>query len=443
MPMVIAANICALGHWAQTLAMTFGEWQQLAPEAAAREVRRRAEAHLSAGQRKAVVAALLDEHALAAGFAAAPLGSPLRGVPYLLKDLFDVDGLPTRAGSSFLPEVRPNPGQESRIVRDLREAGAVLSGKTHLFEFGWGLTGENAHYGDCEHPRFPGRTSGGSSSGSAAAVAADIVPFAVGTDTGGSMRVPAAFCGIFSYRGIPRDPRISDAVALAPSFDTVGWFTRTAADMRVALAALVGLRTSERTPRGCYLDVPGLEPDVAAACRDAASGLAKPADASVRDELLRKFASAAEIYGVLAGTESWKIHKKWADKYRARYGPLVQERLDRARAISRAQIAAVEPSFAALKLTWGQFFQTYDFLVMPATPFAALTKAECVHANRLRILGLTAPAALGGLPVLTFPVALPSGLSAGLQIVVGEPQSPAVSWALDHSGWGQVSHRPG
>jgi aspartyl-tRNA(Asn)/glutamyl-tRNA(Gln) amidotransferase subunit A len=430
---VEAARVCDLGQWAQTLAMTFGEWQQLAPEAAAREVRRRAEAHLSAGQRRAVVAALFDEAALAAGFAAAPKGSPLRGVPYLLKDLFDVAGLPTRAGSSFLPEVRPNPGQESRIVRDLRESGAVLAGKTHLFEFAWGLTGENAHYGDCEHPRFPGRSSGGSSSGSASAVAADIVPFAIGTDTGGSMRVPAAFCGIFSYRGVPRDPWISDAVALAPSFDTAGWFTRTAADMRLALGALVGLRTGERAPRGCYLEMPGLEPDVAAACRDAASRLAQPADASVRDELVQKFAPAAEIYGVLAGTESWKIHKKWADKYRARYGPLVQERLDRARAISRAQVAAVEPSYAVLKLMWSKFFQTYDYLVMPATPFPALAKAECTHANRLRILGLTAPAALGGLPVLTFPVALPSGLSTGLQIIVGDPQSLAVSWALDHS----------
>ena len=280
--------------------MNFGEWQQLSPEAAAREVRRRAESNLSTGQRRAVLATLLDEAALAAAFANAPANGPLRGVPYVLKDLFDVVGEPTFAGSSFLPEVRPTPGQDSRIVRDLREAGAIYSGKAHMFEFAWGLTGENAHYGDCERPGSPGRTSGGSSSGSAAAVAADVVPFAVGTDTAGSIRLPAAFCGIYGFRNVPGDPWMADGVPLAPSFDTAGWFTRSAGDMRTVLAALVGLGTSERTPRGCYLEMPGLDPEVAAACRAAAAGLAPAADVATREELVGKFAPAAELYGVLA-----------------------------------------------------------------------------------------------------------------------------------------------
>jgi aspartyl-tRNA(Asn)/glutamyl-tRNA(Gln) amidotransferase subunit A len=413
--------------------MTFSEWQQLPPEAAAREVRRRVEDHLGAVQRRAVVAALVDEAALAAAFASAPPGAPLRGVPYFLKDLFDVAGMPTFAGSTFLPEARPAPERDSEIVRDLRAAGAVLAGKTQLFEFAWGLTGENAHYGDCEHPRFPGLTSGGSSSGSAAAVAADIVPFAIGTDTGGSIRVPAAFCGIYGFRGAPRSPQISDAVPLAPTLDTAGWFTRTAPDMIAAIGALVGLRTSERAPRGGYLEVPGLDPEVEAACRAAAERLAPPVDAAARDELLQKFLPAPEVYGVLAGTETWKIHRKWADRYGDRYGPLVRDRIERARAISRAQVAAVESSFLSLKLTWTKFFLTYDFLVMPATPFPALAKADCTHANRLRMLGLTAPASLVGLPVLTIPVPLESGLSTGLQVVVNHPQSPVLPWALESS----------
>jgi amidase/aspartyl-tRNA(Asn)/glutamyl-tRNA(Gln) amidotransferase subunit A len=411
--------------------VTFGDWQHMTPEAAAREVRRRVEAYLPAAQRSAAIAALLDESALAAGFAAAPRGGALRGIPYLLKDLFDVKGMPTFAGSSFLPEVRPAPGGDSTLVRDLRGAGAVLAGKTQLFEFAWGLTGENAHYGDCEHPRFPGRTSGGSSSGSAAAVAAGIVPLAVGTDTGGSIRVPAAFCGVFGYRGVPGEAWIADAVPLAPSFDTAGWFTRTASDMRSAIGALVGLRTSDRTPSGCYLEMPGLEPEVAAACREAAGELTRPADATTRAELLDKFAPAAEIYGVLAGLETWKIHRKWAEKHRGRYGPLLQERLDRARGISQAQVAAVEPSYEAIKLAWTKFFLTYDYLIMPASPFPALGKADCTQANRLRMMGLTTPASLGALPVLTIPVPLPSGMTTGLQVVINRPQSPVVSWVLD------------
>jgi amidase/aspartyl-tRNA(Asn)/glutamyl-tRNA(Gln) amidotransferase subunit A len=410
--------------------MTFAEWQLLGPEAAAREVRRRADERLSATQRGAVLASLLDEPTLEAGFAAAPPSGPLRGVPYLLKDLFDVAGQPTFAGSSFLPEVRPTPAEPSQIVRTLREAGAVFAGKTHLFEFAWGLTGQNAHYGDCEHPRFPGRTTGGSSSGSAAAVAAGVVPLAIGTDTGGSIRVPAAFCGVFGYRGVPHDRWISDAVPLAPAFDTAGWFTRTAPDMRTAIAALVGLAADSGAPRGCYLEMPGLEPEVAAACAAAAAPWAPAADTLTRAELLNRFAPAAEIYGVLAGTETWRIHRKWAERYRSRYGPLVRDRLDRARAISLAQVAAVEPSQANLRHAWSMFFQAYDFLVMAATPFPALTREGFTPANRLTMLGLTAPASLAGLPVLTLPVALSSGLSTALQVVVSHPRSPAIPWAL-------------
>ncbi|HMD60659.1 MAG TPA: amidase family protein [Opitutaceae bacterium] len=410
--------------------MTFGEWQQLAPEAAAREVRLRAEARLTPAQRRAALAVLLDEPALAAGFASAPAGGALRGVPYLLKDLFDVAGLPTFAGSSFLPEVRPAPTEDALCVRELRAAGAVLAGKTHMFEFAWGLTGENAHYGDCEHPGSPGRTSGGSSSGSAAAVAAGIVPFAIGTDTGGSIRVPAAFCGIFGYRGVPSGEWVSGAFPLAPGFDTAGWFTRSAPDMRSALAALVGSGTAERPPRGCYLAMPCLDPEVSSACAAAASDLAPPADELTRAELVEKFAPAAEIYGVLAGTQSWKIHRKWADRYRGRYGPLVRDRLDRARQISPAQVAAVGPSGAALKLALAKFFLAHDFLIMAAAPFAAPAKSDCTPASRLRMLGLTAPASLAGLPVLTIPVRLASGLSTGLQIIASNPRSPAFPWAL-------------
>lgn len=338
--------------------------------------------------------------------------------------------MPTLAGSSFLSEVRAKPERDSNIVRALAAAGAVMAGKTHLFEFAWGLTGENAHFGDCEHPRFPGRTTGGSSSGSALAVAADIVPFAVGTDTGGSVRVPAAFCGIFGYRGTPGDALISDAVPLSPRFDTAGWFTRSAADMRSVMAALVGPAAAGRAPRGRYVEMPDLDPQVAAACRSAAMGLAEPADASTQAELKAKFAPAAEVYGVLAGAETWKIHRKWAEKHRARYGPLLQDRLDRARGISMAQVAAVEPSFEALLLAWKGFFESYDFLVIAAAPFPALAKADCTPANRLRMLDLTTPASLAGLPALTIPVPLPSGLSAGLQVIPKDPRSPVFPWAL-------------
>ncbi|MBC7365312.1 MAG: amidase [Undibacterium sp.] len=410
--------------------MTFADWQSLAPAPAAREFLRRATTLLSTEQQRAVFARLPTEAELITHFATAPAGTPLAGVPYLAKDLFDVASIPTFAGSTFLPEVRPQPTTDSTFISAVNAAGGVFAGKTHLHEFAYGITGENPHYGDVEHPRRPGRTSGGSSSGSAAAVAAGIVPFALGTDTGGSIRVPAAFCGLYGFRGAPRHRWIADAFPLAPTFDTAGWFTANAADMRTALAALVGLGTSQRTPRGCYLEIPGLTPEVAYACRAAATQLAPPADHATRTELLRRFAGALDAYNIIVATESAAIHAPWATDYKDRYDPAVWARLQRVHELTDAQVASADVTLTAVRLVWTSYFLTFDFVILPAVHRPALTKAECTLPQRSRLLALTAPASLGGLPVLTVPVPLAEGLTAGLQIVVNNPQSPVLPWAL-------------
>lgn len=413
--------------------MTFRDWQELSPTAAARELHRRATTLLSGGQQRAAFARLTSESDLARQFAAAPAAAPLARVPYLAKDLFDVAGVPTFAGSTFLPELRPLPTRDSALVEAVAAAGAVLAGKTHLHEFAYGITGENPHYGDCEHPRFPGRTTGGSSSGSAAAVAAGVVPLALGSDTGGSVRLPAAFCGVYGFRLTPRDPWIRDAIPLAPSYDTAGWFTATAADLRTAIDALVGLQRTERTPRGSYLEMPGLDPEVAAACRQAALTWTAPAASEVRDALLHAFARCVETYNTVVAVEAWAYHAPWAERYRARYSPAVWQRLTRAHTITPAQQEDAREDTSRIKAAWAEYFRTHDFLVLAASPTPALTKAECTLENRGRILTLTAPASIGGWPVVSIPVPLASGLTTGLQIVVPAPTSPAIAWALDAS----------
>ncbi len=409
--------------------MTFGEWSQLTPAEAAYEVHRRADA-LAPAQRRAVIATLASREELEQRFASASDTSLLSGIPYFLKDLFDVVGEPTFAGSQFLPEVRPTPPRDSAIVRALHDAGAVRAGKTHLHEFAYGITGENAHYGDCEHPRFPGRSTGGSSSGSAAAVAAGLTPFAIATDTGGSVRVPAAFCGLYGFRTIPGDQFIRDAFPLAPTCDTAGWFTATPADMLVAIGELVGLRTSTRAPRGCYLEFGELDPEVKVALRAAVEPFCGPADLATGSELRHGFAACLDTYNVVVAREAWATHRAWAERYRERYDPVVWPRLNRIHTITPAQHSAADLQLAALRILWTKFFLSLDFLVLPATPCPALTKAECTLENRTRLLTLNVPASLGALPVLTIPVTLPSGLSTGLQIIVNHPQSPVIHWAL-------------
>jgi len=214
--------------------LPFAAWQSLAPAAAAREVHARVTA-LPAPLRNAALAWLKPERDLAAELTVggalrpdetqsplpesghnAPPTRPLTGIPYLLKDLFDLTGVPTRAGSTFLDKVRPTPNHDCRIASELTRLGAACAGKTHLVEFASGLTGENPHYGDCPHPHRPDRLSGGSSSGSAALVAAGVAPLAIGTDTGGSVRVPAAWCGLYGFRLTPGDELIRDAVPSRP-----------------------------------------------------------------------------------------------------------------------------------------------------------------------------------------------------------------------------------
>jgi aspartyl-tRNA(Asn)/glutamyl-tRNA(Gln) amidotransferase subunit A len=406
----------------------------LPPDEAARLLTNSVEA-LSPAQRRSMLVKIPPIEELEARFAAAPRGGLLGGVPCLVKDLFDLAGEPTAGGSTVLTRVRPSGGADGAFCRSVRRCGAVLVGKTQMVEFAYGLSGENVHFGDCRHPRFPNRVSGGSSSGSAAAVAAGIVPFALGSDTGGSVRVPAAFCGLFGMRLRPREPWIADAMPLVPSMDTAGWFTGSAHDMRAALDVLVGpakkslLRPNSRL-RGLYLDMGRLDPEVESACREAGLALAPELDWEAAEALRAGFACGAHVYDTIGSSEAWGVHRPWYQTYRDQYGPTIRERVEHGRDWTAEQLAAAQAQREAIQELWRHYFRDYDFLAMPAAASVAWTKEEITPENRRRTLELTAPASLGGLPVLTIPLPLPSGLTAGLQIVVSDPRSPALDFAL-------------
>jgi len=418
--------------------LSLPEWQTFSakdPAGAARELTRRMREQLPQSQQQAALAWTQTEADLKAQFArVAGTLAPLAGVPYALKDVFQVPPLSLQAGSKFPDGLLPKKDRDGKLPHVLRGVGAVLAAKTHLYEFAYGLTGENPHYGDCVHPQFPDRTSGGSSSGSAVLVAAGIVPMAIGTDTGGSIRVPAAFCGLYGLRTATQHAWMDDAFPLAPSFDTAGWFTRDAQDMHFLHRFLLCATNPEHEPRGCFLDFDALgqpaDIDVAIALRQAATAYAPAAERGLAEHLRHGFALAAETYAVLQSSEAAKIHAAWLDTHRALYGPVVWERLNRGRQWTAAQLDEAHTRHAAIKLLWAEFFQSYDFLILPATPFAALRNNDCTQTNRDRLLALNAPASLGGLPVLTIPFKLPSGLTSGLQIVVNSNQSPVIPWAL-------------
>jgi len=419
-------------------AVSLPEWQAFSasdPAGAAHELTRRMQTQLTETQQRAVFAWVQTERELTTTFERfAGTLAPLAGVPYALKDVFQVSPLTIKAGSRFPSGILPKKERDGKLPHVLRGVGAVLAAKTNLHEFAYGLTGENPHYGDCEHPHDPDRTSGGSSSGSAVAVATGILPFAIGTDTGGSIRVPAAFCGLYGMRTASQHVWVEDAFPLAPSFDTAGWFTGNAQDMHTLHRYLLSTTKVERELRGCYMDFEALgmpaDKDVTVAVRAAAAAYAPAADKTTATQLCQGFAHAAETYAVIQSAEAYNVHAAWLDLYRELYTPVVWDRIDRGRHWTMEQLDAAQTRHAALKLLWTNYFLTYDFLILPATPFPALRKNDCTQVNRDRLLALNAPASLGGLPVLSIPVALPSGLTTGLQIIVNSNQSPVIPWAL-------------
>src|ERR1700756_1293839 len=167
-------------------------------------------------------------------------GGPLSGLTFAAKDLFDVAGHPTGAGNPDWARSNPVPTRHAWAVQRLLDAGATLVGKTITDEVSLGIVGENAFYGTPVNPRAPSRVPGGSSSGSAAAVAAGLCDTALGTDTGGSVRVPASFCGLYGIRPTHGRLDLSGMLPQAPSSDTTGWFARDAETFARVSAVLLG-----------------------------------------------------------------------------------------------------------------------------------------------------------------------------------------------------------
>jgi len=410
--------------------MTFKDWKQLSAWEAASHLRHSVDA-LPPSQRKAAIASMPHEAELVNRFSSAQKNRPLSGIPFFVKDLFETKGDVIQAGSAFLKEVRQPAQADAALVTALKEQGAVCVGKTHLYEFAYGLTGENKHFGDCEHPRFSGRTTGGSSSGSALVVASEVAPLAIGTDTAGSLRLPAAFCGLFSFRTAPKSPWMSDAFPLSTSFDTAGWFTVSANEMLTTLTALTAVKSStEGQPKGYYLPWPSLDEAVSNVFTRFTSKLCPVAGKELTNEAVEIFKEATATYTVIQSKETYEVHLPWLKSYEGRYSPEVLERIKRAENWTKTDIKRALKNKEAIELFFENYFKTADFLILPSAPFVALSKAHLTNENRSRILELTTPGSIAGRPILTIPVILDSGLSLGLQVIVKDQASPALAHIL-------------
>jgi len=379
-------------------------------------------AEVDAATQRAALCGLPDMRALRQRFEAAwdDRGRPLAGVPFLAKDLFAERGARIGAGSTFLGELLAPAAQDASLLAAFRDdAGAVLCGKTQLNEFAFGLSGENPHFGDCPHPTRPGLLSGGSSSGSAWAVGAGLVPFALATDTVGSIRVPATQCGVHGLR-LPVIAEIDGVFPLSPGFDTVGWMAGNAADLADVSSAVLG-DCAPRPLRGLWVgDLgAGLTIEVLDAVRRTALALGASIDEAGADATREGLRGSGRAYPVLGGRAAARVHAPWMDKHADAYDPVVLARLRAGRARGEDEVLAAESVRQRVVETFAAVFEGgWDYVALPCT--AGVAQPRHSHDDRLReqLLTLNAPASLAGLGALALPVPVGTeGLTAGLQLV--------------------------
>jgi amidase len=349
---------------------------------------------------------------------------PLAGLGFAAKDIFDVAGHVTGCGNPAWAASHPPAETHAACVATCLAAGGLLRGKTHTDELAYSLMGANAHSGTPLNSAAPDRVPGGSSSGSAAATAAGLVDFALGSDTGGSVRVPGSFCGLHGLRTTHGRVPTAGMAPLAPSFDVVGWFARTAR-MLAAVGEAFDLGSDGALPRPRLL-LPSdawdrAEPSTQAAVRPIARKLQDLFGAAQTVQLsAAPLSEWRELFRVCQAGEAWEVHGAWIRAEAPDFGPGVADRFAAASRITAAERQAAEAARAEVRSGLRDLLGDDGVLVLPTAPGPAPLKTAdeaTLDAYRGRALEMLAPAGLAGLPQLTLPAGLVGGAPVGLSLL--------------------------
>lgn len=370
----------------------------------------------------------------------APVGSgALDGLTFAAKDNMDVAGWVTGAGNPDWRESRPPAERSAGAVQALLAAGAELVGATVSDELAFSLEGRNAFDGTPVNPACPGGLSGGSSSGSAVAVAAGLADIGLGTDTGGSVRVPASFCGIFGFRPSHGRVPLDGVVPLAPSYDTLGWFARSAAVLQRAGSALLRAPEPEDETAPIRLTLAGDAFDTMDIAHrtpllSAAWALGVQDTCTLFD---REQALWLECYRVLQGAEIWRAHGDWIRSARPRFAPDIAARFAEASRIGEAEMGAMAVVRDRIARHVRGLVPAGTVLLLPTAPGPALRRsadAADIGAFYGQALALTSAAGHAGLPQLSIPAArTANGCPLGLSLI-GWPNGDAALLQIA-AGW--------
>lgn len=366
-------------------------------------------------------AVLREAEALRRKFAADPK-PPLYGSPIALKDCFDLAGYATSAGSRYYADRNGIAREDSAVAARLRALGAIIIGKTHLHQLAYGITGQNPDYGDCVQPANARLLTGGSSSGSAASVQEGSAVAAIGTDTGGSVRAPAALCGLAGYRAsIELAHQLGlwrGGMHLAPSFDTLGWLFRDLRDAPLLATALFDLSVPPAVDLnvriGCVADdfLRDCEPVVLAGfaqwrekLKDS-GGRIVPMDTAFWEE-------AMSIFAPIQASEAGAYHAANTGGNFSHFEKSIAERLAWGLSFRADEIARLRQLHAAFRERVDALLREHDFLIAPCSPVAQLVAGADQSQTRSTILRYTSPLSLAGVPIVT----LPAAGGAGVQLI--------------------------
>jgi len=330
---------------------------------------------------------------------------PLWGLPISVKDCFDLAGAPTSCGVRFYRDLHGTAAHDSWLVDRLRAAGAVITGKTHLHPLAYGITGENPEFGGCVQPGDSGALTGGSSSGAAASVQEGSAVAAIGTDTGGSIRVPAALCGLAGYRASLGRGDWGGGAHLAQSFDTMGWLFSDLEDAPLLASIFAPEQTATQPAYSRFAVVSNsflhdCEPEIITSLN---ASVAELQGLGLQTSIFDAgwWADSFEIFAPIQAWEAARIHAGYFD----RFEPAIRERLEWGSRITPSEIAILRQRHTKFTTRMDELFATHQLLLMPAAPVARLAAGADHSQTRGRLLRYTTPFSLGGVPVVTIPFA--------------------------------------
>lgn len=374
---------------------------------------------------------------------------PLHGIPLALKDNIDTAGIRTTAASELFKERVPS--ADAEVVRRLKNAGAILLGKTNLHEFAYGGSSSVSYFGPVHNPWALDRISGGSSGGSAAATASELCFGSLGTDTAGSLRIPASYCGIVGFK--PSYGRVSNrgVVPLSWTLDHVGPLSRSVEDTGIMLSVIAGY--DELDPSSVEMSVPdysnGPKVDVSKLrlgiprspfLEELDAEIANAVDAAI--EVLRKFTrvvsevslpavdiSMEEIYARVRGVEAYTYHSRWIAESPEKYQPPTRERILNGAKVKTEDYVQARRDIDLLRREIGKTFSSSDLLITPTLPTSPVPITQGASPTAVRYRN-TVPFDILGLPAISVPCGFTrAGLPVGLQIA-GAPFAEQTVLAL-------------